>query len=242
MSGVRVLVGTKKGAFVITSDGKRKQWDVSGPHFAGWEIYHLKGSPVDPNRIYASQTSGWFGQLIQRSNDGGRTWEPVGQEVRLRRGARHPPVVRRHAAPVGVRARLASGAVADRPGHRLRRRRRTQRCSAPRTAAGAGTSSPASAGTAPGRTGSPAPAACASTPSSSTRSIRSGCSSRSRQRARSAPTTAARRGNRSTAGSSREGFPTRHAEVGHCVHRIAHAPVASGRALHAEALGRHAER
>ncbi len=77
MSGVRVLVGTKKGAFVITSDGKRNQWDVSGPHFAGWEIYHLKGSPVDPNRIYASQTSGWFEQLIQRSNDGGRTWEPM---------------------------------------------------------------------------------------------------------------------------------------------------------------------
>ena len=77
MSGVRVLVGTKKGAFVITSDGKREQWDVSGPHFAGWEIYHLKGSPADPNRIYASQTSGWFGQLIQRSNDGGQTWEPV---------------------------------------------------------------------------------------------------------------------------------------------------------------------
>ena len=74
MSGVRVLVGTRKGAFVLTSDGTRKQWDVSGPHFAGWEIYHLKGSPVDPNRIYASQSSGWFGQMIQRSTDGGRTW------------------------------------------------------------------------------------------------------------------------------------------------------------------------
>ena len=67
MSNVRVLVGTRKGAFVLTSDGKRKNWEVSGPHFAGWEMYHLKGSPVDPNRIYASQTSGWFGQLIQRS-------------------------------------------------------------------------------------------------------------------------------------------------------------------------------
>src|SRR5512137_2868403 len=74
MSGVRVLVGTRKGAFVLTSDAKRKRWDISGPHFAGWEIYHLKGSPVDPNRLYASQTSGWFGQIIQRSNDGGRTW------------------------------------------------------------------------------------------------------------------------------------------------------------------------
>ncbi len=74
MSSVRVLVGTKKGAFILTSDGKRQKWDVSGPHFAGWELYHLKGSPVDPNRIYASQSSGWFGQIIQRSDDGGKTW------------------------------------------------------------------------------------------------------------------------------------------------------------------------
>src|SRR6201982_2952479 len=74
MSKVRVLVGTRKGAFVLTSDGKREKWDVSAPHFAGWEMYHLKGSPADPNRIYASQTSGWFGQVIQRSDDGGKTW------------------------------------------------------------------------------------------------------------------------------------------------------------------------
>ncbi len=78
MSKVRVLVGTHKGAFVLTSDGKREKWDVSGPHFAGWELYHLKGSPVDPNRIYASQTSGWFGQIIQRSDDGGKTWTQPG--------------------------------------------------------------------------------------------------------------------------------------------------------------------
>ena len=80
MSGVRVLVGTRKGAFVLTADGKRERWDVSGPHFAGWEIYHLKGSPADPDRLYASQSSGWFGQVIQRSNDGGKTWEPVGNK------------------------------------------------------------------------------------------------------------------------------------------------------------------
>ena len=74
MSKVRLLVGTRKGAFILTSDGKRENWQVSGPHFAGWEIYHAKGSPADPNRIYLSQTSGWFGQIIQRSNDGGKTW------------------------------------------------------------------------------------------------------------------------------------------------------------------------
>jgi len=78
MSQVRVLVGTRKGAFILTSDGKREQWEVSGPHFAGWEMYHLKASPADPNRIYASQTSGWFGQLIQRSDDGGKTWHQPG--------------------------------------------------------------------------------------------------------------------------------------------------------------------
>ena len=123
MSGVRVLVGTRKGAFILTSDGKREKWDVSGPHFAGWEIYHLKGSPADPDRIYASQSSGWFGQMIQRSDDGGKTWETVGNKFVYDRRARHPPVVRRHPAPVGVQARLAPRAVAHRSRHRLRRRR-----------------------------------------------------------------------------------------------------------------------
>jgi hypothetical protein len=80
MSKLRVLVGTKKGAFILTSDGKRQRWKVNGPHFAGWEIYHMKGSPVEPDRLYASQTSSWFGQIIQRSDDGGATWQPPGGE------------------------------------------------------------------------------------------------------------------------------------------------------------------
>jgi photosystem II stability/assembly factor-like uncharacterized protein len=81
MSGVRVLVGTHKGAFILSSDGKREKWEVAGPLFAGWEIYHMKGSAVDPNRIYASQTSGWFGQILQRSDDGGKTWQQPGTPV-----------------------------------------------------------------------------------------------------------------------------------------------------------------
>jgi hypothetical protein len=80
MSRVRVLVGTRKGAFTLTADGTRKSWNVAGPFFGGWELYHLKGSPVDPNRIYASQSSSWFGQIIQRSDDGGATWAPVGNQ------------------------------------------------------------------------------------------------------------------------------------------------------------------
>jgi photosystem II stability/assembly factor-like uncharacterized protein len=77
MSGVRVLVGTRKGAFILTSDGKRDRWDVSGPHFGGWEIYHVKGSPADPDRLYASQSSSWFGQVIHRSDDAGKSWNPA---------------------------------------------------------------------------------------------------------------------------------------------------------------------
>jgi len=80
MSHVRVLVGTRKGGFILEADGRRKKWEVSGPHFPGWEIYHIKGSPVDPDRLYASQSSGWFGQVMQRSRDGGKTWETVGNE------------------------------------------------------------------------------------------------------------------------------------------------------------------
>ncbi len=80
MSGVRLLVGTRKGAFVLSSDGRRTDWKIDGPFFGGWEMYHMKGSPSDPNRIYASQSSGWFGQLIQRSDDGGATWNPVGND------------------------------------------------------------------------------------------------------------------------------------------------------------------
>ena len=80
MSGVRVLVGTKKGAFICESDEKREKWDINGPLFAGWEMYHLKGSQANPDRIYASQSSGWFGQIIQRSDDGGKTWATPGSK------------------------------------------------------------------------------------------------------------------------------------------------------------------
>ena len=82
MAGVRVLVGTRKGAFVLTSDEGRRDWTVEGPHFGGWEVYHLKGSPADPDRVYAAPSGGWFGQVIQRSDDGGRTFTPVGNEFR----------------------------------------------------------------------------------------------------------------------------------------------------------------
>ncbi|HVL98053.1 MAG TPA: hypothetical protein VM324_02030 [Egibacteraceae bacterium] len=67
---------------MLTAGGRRDEWDLAGPHFGGWEIYHVAGSPADPDRLYASQSSGWFGQVVQRSDDGGRSWQPVGNEFR----------------------------------------------------------------------------------------------------------------------------------------------------------------
>src|SRR5438876_11264967 len=72
-SGVRVLAGTRKGAFVLTPDGKRGRWDVSGPNFTGWETYPLKGSAADPNRLNSTQSSGTSEQLTHRLSSGGRS-------------------------------------------------------------------------------------------------------------------------------------------------------------------------
>lgn len=82
MTGVRVLVGTRKGGFLLTSDGARRDWRVEGPLFAGWEVYHVAGSPADPDRIWAAPSLGWFGQQVHRSDDGGGSWTPVGSDFR----------------------------------------------------------------------------------------------------------------------------------------------------------------
>ena len=210
MSSIRVLVGTRKGAFVLTSDGKRERWDVSGPHFAGWEIYHLKGSPADPNRLYASQS-----QRLVRAGDPAleRRRQDVGagrQQVRLRRRARHASVVRRHAASLGVQARLASRTVADRSRHGLRRSRGRGALPLDRRRADLA----GAAGTARSRLGPVMAArrgwACACTRSFSIRATPSGCSSPSRPRARSGPTTAAKTWRPINRGLQvRRTFPTR---------------------------------
>ena len=182
MSGVRLLVGTRKGAFVLTSDGTRDDWNVEGPLFAGWEMYHLNGSPVDPDRLYASQSTGWHGQIVQRSDDGGKTWETVGNEFtydgvpgthQWYDGTQHPWEFARiwHLEPSLTDADTVFAGVEDaalfRRPTRARRGRSCRGCAATR----------------PARSGSPAPAGCACTRSSSTPTTRSGCSSPSRRRA-----------------------------------------------------------
>ena len=233
MSKVRVLVGTRKGAFFLTSDGKRERWDVSGPHFAGWEIYHLKGSPVDPNRLYASQTSGWFGQVIQRSSDGGKTWETPGGEAPPRSDQAAPATCRwakatnsctmfclpQPASPSrptnGTTARSthgsssASGISSHRsliPLTRFTPGLKTPHCSAQLTAGSRGTNYPDFADTVRVPTGSLGPAGCACIPSFSIRTTLSGSTSPFRLRVPSAATTRARPGSPSTADSSRHTF------------------------------------
>ena len=83
MSGVRVLVGTRKGAFILSADGSRKDWTVTGPLFAGWEIFHLKGSPADPESSLCLSD-----QRMVRAGDSAieRRWCHVGacrEQVRL---------------------------------------------------------------------------------------------------------------------------------------------------------------
>ena len=80
MAEVRVLVGTRKGAFVLTADGARKDWRVDGPHFAGLEVYHVAGSPAAPDRVWAAPSTSWFGQQVHRSDDRGRSWTAVGSD------------------------------------------------------------------------------------------------------------------------------------------------------------------
>ncbi len=242
MSGVRVLVGTRKGAFILTSDGKREKWDVSGPHFAGWEIYHLKGSPADPNRLYASQSSGWFGQLIQRSNDGGKTWEPVGNKFvydgvpgthQWYDGTPHPWEFKRvwHLEPSLTDPDTVYAGVEDAALFRStdggQKLAGTLRAARPRlgTALAAGRRRHV-------------PAHDPARPEQS----RAGSSSPSRPRAPSAPTTAARPGSRSTRDCVPQHIPDPDCRGGPLRAPHRHAPLAPGRAVHAEALGRDAQR
>lgn len=208
MSQVRLLVGTKKGAFVITADGTRKDWSITGPHFAGWEMYHLKGSPVDPNRIYASQSSGWFGQVMQRSDDGGATWSAVGNKFQYDGeagthqwydGTPHPWEFKRvwHLEPSLTCADTVYAGAED---------------AALFVSKDGGASWAEMAGLRKHGSGpawQPGRAACACTLSCWTLQMRSGSSLPSLRRGRFAPMTGESRGSRSTAACTRCIFPIR---------------------------------
>ena len=224
MSRVRVLVGTRKGAFVLTADGKRRDWDVSGPHFGGWEMYHVKGSPADPDRVYASQSGGWFGQLIQRSDDGGRrgTRSATSSPTRATRAPTSGTTARR--MPWEFKRVWHLEPSLDRPRHGLRRRRGRRPVPLGGRRADAGRSCPGCAATAPGRRWQPgAGGMCLHTilldPSDPDR-IFVAISAAGAFRSDDGGTTwrPINRGLRS------EDIPDPDAEVGHCVHHVAMHP------------------
>ena len=248
MSKVRVLVGTRKGAFILTSDGKREKWDVSGPHFAGWEMYHLKGSPADPNRIYASQTSGWFGQIIQRSDDGGKTWHQPGTPPGEAKTPDGMPkgesnkfaydAGRRRRSPriSGTTARSIPGSSS---GCGISSRRspiptrftpawKTPPSSARPTAARTGRNCPACAATAPARSGSRARAACACTPSFSIPAIRKRMYIAISAAGAFRTDDGGKTWKPINKGLRSQYIPDQDAEVGHCVHHIAMNPKRPG--------------
>jgi hypothetical protein len=74
---VAVWLGTRKGAYGLTSDEKRRKWTVKGPFHPGNDVFHVVGDPRDPKYVYALANSGWFGPRVFRSKDGGRKWSEV---------------------------------------------------------------------------------------------------------------------------------------------------------------------
>ncbi len=243
-----MLVGTNKGAFILTSDGKRDKWDVSGPHFAGLGDLPHERIASDPDRIYVSQTSGWFGQIIQRSTTAAKPGRRRAARPRLgpfgpRRtsnkfvydtspetgkpltthqlydGKQHPWEFKRvwHLEPSLTDPDTAYAGIED--------------AAIFRTTDGATTwhEMPGLRGHGTGPKWQPgAGGMCLHTHPSRSQRSRSGCTSRSRPRARFAATMAARRGSRSTRDCVRNYMPDPTAEVGHCVHHVAMSPKKPG--------------
>jgi photosystem II stability/assembly factor-like uncharacterized protein len=74
MPRVMVLAGTRKGCFVLESDGDRRDWSVRGPYCEGWPVYHAIHD-AETDTIYAAAASEWHGAGVWRSADRGETWE-----------------------------------------------------------------------------------------------------------------------------------------------------------------------
>jgi photosystem II stability/assembly factor-like uncharacterized protein len=72
--GAAVLVGTRKGLFVLTSDESRREWALEGPHLTGWEVFHAMRDPRTGS-LHAATNNWVYGATAHRSSDLGETWE-----------------------------------------------------------------------------------------------------------------------------------------------------------------------
>ena len=147
-----VLVGTRKGCFVLESDADRRSWTTRGPYCEGWPVYHAVHD-ADSGSIYAAAASEWHGAGVWRSDDLGETWELSSEGLELRRGQRAPAL--EGLGPVRGARPPARGRRGLRRVREPRRRPGRGRCSARSTASRAatpGTSRPTSL---PGTSGCP---------------------------------------------------------------------------------------
>ena len=72
-----LLIATRKGAFILKSDGNRRVWKTAGPFFLGQIVHHMVLDPRDRRTLLASTSTGHLGPTMMKSTDLGRTWKEV---------------------------------------------------------------------------------------------------------------------------------------------------------------------
>ena len=78
-----VLVGTRKGAFILTGDQSRRQWQIDGPFNPGTDVFHLVYDQRNGGTIFSASNSMWFGPQIEFSRDLGQTWQQAEAQPRF---------------------------------------------------------------------------------------------------------------------------------------------------------------
>jgi photosystem II stability/assembly factor-like uncharacterized protein len=82
---IHVLVGTKKGTFILDGDAKRRSWSLRGPFCEAWPINHVVGDPKT-GTIYAGGGNEWFGPAVWKSTDLGKTWSHSSEGLKYAEG------------------------------------------------------------------------------------------------------------------------------------------------------------
>ena len=89
-SAVRLFVGSRKGAWTLTSDTARQAWTLEGPQFLGHIVNHVVADPRDGRTVLMAAKTGHLGPTIFRSSDGGRSWACSSAPTGARPGTASP--------------------------------------------------------------------------------------------------------------------------------------------------------